>query len=347
MSVTGTTSGGNASPQLPAVGGSRAQTGVLGIRNNPWVHFLVRRLVSLVLVLLAVAIASFMMVRLIPGDPALVIGGYTASPDQLQIIRHELGIDVPLQQQFVNFWVNLFHGDLGTSFLTHEPVTQVISERISSSLQLATAAIVLVMGFSIPAGMISGAFTREGRHKRFEVGLTAVTSVVGSLPEYLAGTFLAFIFAVSLRLLPVAGQEGWQSLVLPTLALSLRPMAVLTRLVRVETLNILAMDYMRTARSKRLPARLIYVRHALPNVVTAALTIGGTLFAGIVGGAVVVENIFARNGLGTALVAAVLSRDYPVIQGIILVLGTVVVCANATVDIVLALIDPRSITRQS
>lgn len=320
---------------------------VASIARNPWLWFLVRRLTSLVLVLIALAIASFMLVRLIPGDPALIVGGLTATPDQIIAIRHQLGIDKPIGVQFVLFWVDLAHGDLGTSFLTHQPVIQVIQQRIGSSLQLAAASLLLVLLFSIPVGMLTGAMTREGRHRRFEVGLTAATSVLGSLPEYLAATFLAFLFAVWLRLLPVAGSEGWQSLVLPTLAVSLRPMAILTRLVRVETLNVMAMDYMRTARSKRLPARLLYVRHALPNVVTAALTIGGILFAGIIGGAVVVENVFARPGLGTALVSAVLSRDYPVIQGIILVLGVTVVVVNATVDILLAIVDPRSITRSS
>lgn len=348
MSVTSTTSAGRASTPHQVAGGPAPSGGLLSeMRTNQWVRFLVRRLFSLVLVLLALAIASFLMVRLIPGDPALVVGGLTATADQIRIIRHQLGIDVPMQQQFINYWVNLAHGNLGTSFLTHQPVTEVIAQRISSSVQLAASSLALVMLFSIPAGLISGALTREGRHKRFEVALTGATSVVGSVPEYLAGTFLAFLFAVEFRLLPVAGSEGLQSLVLPTLAISLRPMAILTRLVRVETLNVLSMDYMRTARSKRLPARLIYVRHALPNVVTAALAIGGILFAGIIGGAVVVENVFARPGLGTALVGAVLSRDYPVIQGIILVLGIIVVCVNATVDILLAVVDPRSITRQA
>ena len=205
----------------------------------------------------------------------------------------------------------------------------------------------LVLALSVPAGMFAGAFTREGRHRRAEVGFTAATSVIGSLPEYLAGTFLAFFFAVLFRLLPVAGSEGWQSLVLPALAMSLRPIAILARLVRVETLNVLAMDYMRTARSKRLPARLVYWRHVLPNVVTAALTIGGILFAGLIGSAVVVENVFARPGLGTTLVNAVLGRDYPIIQGIILVLGFTVVTVNATVDILLAIVDPRSMSRQA
>ena len=295
---------------------------------------------------MVLATASFMMVRLIPGDPALVVGGLSATPDELVLIRHELGIDEPLQVQYAKYWINLAHGNLGASFVTQEPVANVISDRAGSSFQLAGVSLALVLLVSIPLGMLTGALTRDGRHKRLEVTLTGVTSVVGSLPEYLVGTLLAFVFAVWLRLLPVAGSEGWQPLVLPALAISLRPMAILTRLVRVETLNVLAMDYMRTARSKRLPARVIYTRHALPNVVTAALTIGGILFAGIIGGAVIVENVFARPGLGTALVNAVLARDYPVIQGVILVLGVVVVVVNAAVDVLLAMIDPRSITRQ-
>jgi len=145
--------------------------------------------------------------------------------------------------------------------------------------------------------------------------------------------------------LPVGGGEGWESLVLPTLAISLRPIAIIARIVRVETLNVLALDYMRTARSKRLPARVLYLRHALPNVLTAALTVGGLLFAGLIGGAVVVENVFARPGLGTALTNAVLARDYPLIQGIILFLGVMVVFVNAIVDLSLALVDPRSLTK--
>jgi peptide/nickel transport system permease protein len=315
--------------------------------DNPWLRFVVRRLASLLVVLVALATASFLIVRLIPGDPALVVGGLSATPDQLATIRQQLGIDQPLPLQFVRYWVNLSRGDLGASFITHQAVTQVITDRLGSSIQFAAVSLALVFLFSIPMGMFTGALTRDGRHKRFEVGLTALTSVVGSLPEYLMGTLLAFVFAVWLRLLPVAGAAGPESLVLPALAISLRPMAILTRLVRVETLNVLAMDYMRTARSKRLPARLLYLRHAFPNVVTAALTIGGILFAGIIGGAVVVENVFARPGLGTALVNAVLAHDYPVVQGIILVLGVVVVVVNATVDVLLAVIDPRSISRQS
>jgi peptide/nickel transport system permease protein len=190
-----------------------------------------------------------------------------------------------------------------------------------------------------------GAFTREGRHKRGELTYTGVASVLGALPEFLAATFLAFVFAVWLRVLPVAGGDGLIGLILPVASVSLRPIAILSRIVRVETLNVLAMDYIRTARGKRLPWRLIYLRHTLPNVITAALTIGGVLFAGLVGGGVVVENVFARAGLGTALVTAVVQRDYPVIQGIVLVLGITVVLVNAIVDILVAIVDPRAVTR--
>ena len=316
------------------------------MRSNPWVRFLLRRFFSLVLVLVALIVATFMLVRLIPGDPAIVVAGPDATGEQIERIRTALGLDAPAPEQLLSYFSDLSRGDFGSSFITKEPVGSMIRQRIGTSVQLAAAALALVLLVSIPAGMLAGALTREGRHKKGEVAFTAVTSVVGSLPEYLAATFLAFIFAVWLRILPVAGTDSWQSLVLPTLAISARPMAILSRIVRVETLNVLAQDYIRTARSKQLPERLIYLRHTLPNVITAALTIGGILFAGIVGGGVVIENVFGRVGLGTALVTAVLSRDYPTIQGVILILGVTVVVVNAIVDILLAALDPRSLTKQ-
>jgi peptide/nickel transport system permease protein len=171
--------------------------------------------------------------------------------------------------------------------------------------------------------------------------------VLASIPEFLTATFLAFVFGVWLRLLPVAADASFRGAILPVIAISLGSTAFLMRIVRTETLNVLAMDYMRTARSKRLPARRIYLRHLLPNVVTSAFSVGGLVFANLIGGAVVVENVFARPGLGTALVASVLERDYPTTQGLILVLGIIVVVVNAIVDIVSALVDPRSLAREA
>jgi peptide/nickel transport system permease protein len=314
---------------------------------NPWVTFILRRVFSLIVILIALDFATFIMVRLIPGNPGLLVAGINATVAQVQQINHSLGVDQPIAQQFVTYTLQLLHGDLGTSFVDQEPVRQILAERTGPSLQLASVSLILVLGFSIPGGILAGAITREGHHKKIEIGFTGLTSVVGSLPEYLAATFLTYIFAIALHVLPVAGSDTWQALVLPTLAISLRPIAILMRVVRLETLNVLSQDYIRTARSKRLSVRLLYLRHALPNVIAAALTVGGVVFAGLIGGAVVVENVFARLGLGTALVGAVEARDYPVIQGVILVLGIVVVLANAMVDILLAVIDPRSITRQA
>jgi peptide/nickel transport system permease protein len=314
---------------------------------SPWVGFLVRRLIGLIAVLLGLLLATFMMVRLIPGDPALLVGGLTASGAELAAIRHELGVDQPAPTQFINYLSGLARGDMGRSFTSKQPVANVISERARPSAELAGAAFLSVMLLSVPLGILAGAMTREGQRPTFELGFTAVTSVVGSIPEFLMATFLAFIFAVSLRILPVAGSQGWQALVLPVAAISFRPIFTLARIVRLETLNTLAQDFIRTARSKRLSTRIIYLRHVLPNVLTAALTVGGILFSGLIAGAVLVENVFARLGLGTALVTAAVGHDYPVVQGIVLVLGMTVVIVNTVVDMALAAIDPRTLARQS
>jgi peptide/nickel transport system permease protein len=326
--------------------GHRAAVLLKALAHHRWAGFLMRRFLSLVLILVALVLATFFMVRLIPGDPAQITTGSGATNLDYAMVRQQLGLDRPLSEQLLLYIGRILHGDLGTSFALHIPVTDLIGQRIGYSLQLAAVSLLAVMLVSVPAGMLAGAFTRNGSHPRGEVVFTAATSIVGSVPEFLAGTFLAFIFAVWLRILPVAGVESWDTLILPTLAIALRPTAVVARIVRVETLNVLAMDYIRTARSKRLPARLVYLRHTLPNVLTAALTVGGLLFAGLIGGAVIVENVFARPGLGTGLVNAVLARDYPVIQGITLVLGFGVVVVNTLVDIALALVDPRSLARQ-
>ena len=306
-----------------------------------WVTFIARRALNLIFVLSGLVVATFLMVRMIPGDPAVLVLGDNATAADIARVRHALRLDLPPAVQLFAYSANLMRGDLGTSFSSGYAVTAVIAQRIGSSIQLAAASLAVVLLVSIPGGLLAAAFTHEGRRKDAEVILTGTTSMLGSLPEFLTATFLAFVFAVWLRLLPVAGEGTWQSLVLPVLAITLRPIAVLVRIVRVEALNVLVSDYVRTARSKRLPERLIYMRHVLPNVLSAALTIGGLLFAGLIGGAVVIENVFARNGLGTALIAAVLARDYPVIQGITLVLGTIVVLANAMVDLLLSAVNPR------
>ena len=315
--------------------------------RSPWIGFVARRALSLVVISAALVFATFALVRLIPGDPALALTGPDATPQQLAQVRHALGLDLPFGTQLETYILKLSRGDLGESFEYTTPVAELVAQNLPPSLGLAGLAIGAVLLVSIPIGMIAALFTRDGRHRVGEVTFTGATSVAGSIPEFLAATALAFVFAVWLRLLPVAGTEGWQSLVLPVAAVSIRPAATLARIVRVETLNALTQDYIRTARSKHLPELLIYVRHILPNVLTATLTIGGLLFANLVGGALVVENVFARVGLGTLIVNAVIAHDYPTIQGAILVIGFLVVIVNTIVDLALAAVDPRSLTKQA
>jgi peptide/nickel transport system permease protein len=310
-------------------------------------RFVLRRTVSLLVVLFLLLVATFMMIHLIPGDPARRIAGREASPDVVASIRQSLGLNDPLPVQFWAYFRRTLRLDFGTSFISHEPVSTVIASRLPKTAELAAAAFVTVMVLSLPVGILAGALTRERRHPKTEVMFTGVTSVGGALPHYLTATFLAFIFAVWLKVLPVAGSSGWKAIILPTAAIALRPVAVLARIVRVETLNVEAQDYMRTARSKRLPTYLLYFRHVLPNVLTAALTLGGLLFAGLIAGVVVVENVFAWPGLGTSLVQAVLARDYPVVQGLGLLFGVAVVVINTIVDVILSIVDPRSLVATS
>jgi peptide/nickel transport system permease protein len=312
---------------------------------NPWVAFVRRRIISVVVILLLLATVTFSLVRLIPGDPGVIIGGTASTRAEQLAIDHRLGVDRPFATQYWTYWNNLLHGDLGRSFITHDPVTKILKQNAGASLQVAGLALLLVLAVSIPGGIALGALTRDRRHRHLESWFTGIASVVGAMPELLVATLLAYAFALQIKFFPVGGTGGINFLVLPVLAISLRPIAILLRLVRVETLNALATDYVRTARSKRLPARILYLRHVLPNVVTAALTIGGLLFADLIAGTVIVESVYARRGLGTTLVNAVLSRDYPVIQGMVLVLGVSVVLANAIVDFLLASLDPRQVSR--
>jgi peptide/nickel transport system permease protein len=314
---------------------------------SPLARFLIRRLIGLAGVLAVLVVGVFCMVQLIPGDPVRSALGVDAQEADVVRIRHENGFDLPFFAQLWRYVSHLAHGDLGRSFTSAEDVSSIITGRIGSSLELAGAALAIVLIGGVTLGMLAAVLTREGRRPRFELGFAGATSILGALPDYLLGTILAFVFAVQFRLLPVAGSGGLKTLILPALAVSLHSTMTLARIVRVETLNVLAQDYIRTARSQRLPARIIYLRYALPNALTAALTVSGLIFASLIGGAVVVENVFARPGLGAALVDAVHSRQYVIVQGITLVLGCAVVLINTVVDLVIALIDPRSLSKQA
>lgn len=315
--------------------------------SNPWTRFALLRLRGLAIVLISLLLVTFLIIRLIPGDPGRRIAGRDATPEQVEQVRESLGLNKSLPLQFVDYVGKVIRLDFGKSFATGEPVRKTIADRLPNTAKLAGVSVLLILLVSIPLGILMGVATRDGRAPKLGLLFTAVTGASGALPEFLMATFLAFVFAVWLRWLPAAGASRWSSIILPALAISLRSIATLSHMIRMETLGVLAQDYMRTARSKRLPVRLIYFRHAMPNVMTVALTTAGLLLSGLLGGAMVVENVFAWPGLGTAVVQAVLVRDYPVVQGIVLLLGTMVVLINTVVDLAVGLIDPRSLIRQS
>lgn len=321
----------------------KAISGEAGFRLGPWPRFIFKRLVGLAGVLFTLLVMTFLLIFLVPGDPAVRQAGIDASQEQIEFERERMGLNRPITQQFFDYVSNASRLDFGDSFKTRQPVTEILQQRFPRTFELAISGLLLAILIGIPLGIVAGALTREGRNRRFEVVFMSITSVGGALPEFLTATLLAFIFAVTLKWLPIAGTRDANAIILPALAVSIRPIASLSRVVRLETLNVLAQDYVRTARSKRLPPLLLFVRHILPNVLTAALTISGLIFAGLLGGTVIVENVFAWPGLGTRVVEAVFNLDYPVIQGIVLYFGIVVVLINTFVDVLLALVDPRSL----
>lgn len=314
---------------------------------HPLLQLVARRLVSLAAVMVVVLVAVFSMVQLVPGDPIYQAYGTDITRPQYLELRRQYNLDKPLPEQFKIYVEDVFHGDFGRSRTSQQPVGELIKERIRTSAELAFAALMIVLVVGVPLGLAAGAMTQEGRHRKLELGFMGTSGGLASIPDYLMGTILVFVFAVWLKALPVAGAGSLNELVLPALALSIASTMSLARIVRLETLNVLAQDYIRTARSQRLPSHVIYGRHVLPNVLTAALTLGGLIFAGIIGGAVIVETVFARPGVGSALVEAVINNNYPVVQGVTLFFCLVVVAVNTLIDILIAIIDPRSLTKEA
>jgi peptide/nickel transport system permease protein len=317
------------------------------LARHPLTAFLGRRLGRLAVSLLLLVTASFAMIHLVPGDPVRAALGLTAPVELVEARRQSLGLDRPLWQQYVRYLGGLASGDLGRSMASDLPVAQVIGDRLPETAKLALLAFGVVMLVAIPLGVAMAALTHGGRRHGTELAFTGVTGVFAVIPEFLLAVGLVVVFAVGMKLLPVAGRGGPASYVLPVLALAVGPAAALARIVRVEALTVLGTSYMRTARAKRLPPRLLYLRHALPNLLTSALTIGGLLLTGLIAGSVLVETVFAWPGLGSSIVQSILAKDYPLVQGIVLVYGSAVLLVNLVVDVLLGMLDPRSTIRES
>jgi peptide/nickel transport system permease protein len=286
------------------------------------------------------------MIHLIPGDPVRAALGPTAPAPLVAAKRAEMGLDDPLLVQYWHYVEHLFTGDLGTSVVSQLPVSQIVSQRLPATLGLALLAFLVAVAVAVPVGVAMGVLTRRGHGRRSELAFTTGSVVLGIIPDFLVGVGLVYVFGVKLGWLPVAGNDTPSAYVLPVLALAIGPAAILSRIIRVEMVAVLQADFVRTARAKRLPARTIYLGHALPNALTASLTLGGLILSAMVAGTVLVENVFAWPGLGSTIVSSILNKDYQVVQAIVLVYGVGVLLVNTLVDVALALLDPRSMIRE-
>lgn len=311
-----------------------------------WIRYGVRRLGHFFVSIIVLVTAAFLMVQLIPGDPAQTSAGPNATPELVEQRREQLGLNLPLWAQYARLWGGLFTGSMGESISLRVPVADVLAARLPATLELAVLAVAIVLLVGIPLGLIAGALTRRGRRRGLEVAYTSMSTILSVIPEFLMGVALVYLFAVSSDLLPVAGREAPATYILPVAALSIGGIAAISRIVRAEALVVLEQEYIRTARAKRMRALRLHLHHVLPNILTATLTISGLLLGGMIAGTVLVENIFAWPGLGTTIVQSIQKKDYPLIQAIVIFYGTVILMINLVVDVVLIVIDPRTALRE-
>lgn len=307
--------------------------------------FIARRLLTLVVQLFFVAVLVFLMLRLVPGDPARAILGEMATEEQIDNMRHELGIDRPLLTQFMDWFTNVLQFDLGTSIISGRGVSGDIVDRIGNSFELIVISVVLSLIIAIPLGTIAALFSN--RFPDFALSSFAMLGL--SLPSFVIGTVAVLVFGLKLGWLPQARYVSWTDdpiahiklLILPGLTLAFGNTAVILRMTRSSMLEVLRQDYVRTARAKGLAENRVIRRHTLRNAINPVISIVGLEVSTLLGGMVIVEQIFNWPGLSTLLLSGVLSRDYPVVQGVVLVIATLTIVTNVIVDILYAVLDPR------
>ena len=300
--------------------------------------YIVRRALVAIPTLLGVATVVFGLLRLLPGDPASVIAGPTATAESIATIRHQLGLDLPLWEQYLTFLGRLLRGDLGISTRTGSPVVQEIFSRVPYTAELAVTSLVLAIAVGVAAGVIAA--TRRNGGADLGISGSAVFGV--SMPTYWLGLMLIIVFAVRLRVLPAAGaDQGALSLVLPAVTLALFSMGLVARQTRSAMLEVLGQDFVRTARAKGAGRSAVLIRHALRNALLPVVTTIGLQFGALLGGAVLTETVFAWPGVGRLLVDSISARDYPVVQGVVLLLSVSFIVINLLTDLVYAYVDPR------
>ena len=300
-------------------------------------RYFARRFLLSLPVLVGVTVVTFSLMYLIPGDPAVLLAGPTANLDEITALRSRLGLDRPPVFRYLDYMARLVRFDFGTSLRTKEPVAFEIKARLPNTLLLASIAITLAALFGVAMGILAAS-----RHLSSVDSLTMVFSLLGvSMPGFWLGLLLILVFAEYLQWFPVAGRGDWRFLVLPSITLAARALGEIARMSRADMLEILHEDFIRTAHAKGLGERKILVKHALRNAAIPTVTVVGLRFGTLLSGAVLTETIFAWPGVGRLMVDAISVRDFPVIQGTILVTAVVFILINLLVDLTYAWLDPR------
>jgi peptide/nickel transport system permease protein len=307
--------------------------------------FLARRLAGAIPILVIVSLITFAMIHMIPGDPATAIAGMSATGDQIEAIRRNLGLDQPLLIQLGRWYAALLHGDFGHSLLLGQPVGQVMALRLPVTLALSVYALVITLVLGLFSGIIAAL-----RHNTWVDQLAMIVAMFGiSLPNFYLGLLMIILFAVDLRWLPTGGYVpftddplGWLATsTMPAISLALLLTGLLARITRSTMLEVLRQDYIRTARAKGLPNRRVVLRHALANALIPITTVVGIIISLLISGSVVTETLFSIPGVGQLLTQAVLNRDYPMVQGGLLITTALLVLINIGIDACYAFLDPR------
>lgn len=300
-------------------------------------HYVVGRLIQSVLTITLAAILVFLAVRLTPGDPAELLLPRGAPPEQIAAVRQAWGLDDPLPVQFALYLRNLAQGDLGISRTYHEPVLDVILDRLPATLTLASAAILLAILIAIPLGVLSS--LRPG--SVFDNATTTLSITTQSIPSFFLGVQLILIFSLWLSILPASGSTSPKHLILPAITLAADSTALMIRIIRTEMIRVMRQEYIRVAFAKGLRRKRVIIGHAFRNAANPLVTIVGLRFGALLGGAVVTETIFAWPGIGRLVIQSVFARDYALIQGIVLVAAVLFTTVHLLVDVIYALLDPR------
>ncbi len=308
-------------------------------------RYIIRRILLTIPTLILASMAIFLLLRLIPGDPASLVAGSDATPEQVQAVRRDLGLDRPLPVQYVEWLSRILRGDFGRSLIGKYDVWQQVRRAYPATIELTMAAALLALAIALPLGLLAALHPRSWLDR----AISAFNALAIGVPNFWLGILLILIFALHFPILPPGGRvpldedaiAGLKSLVLPTVTLASGLAAVLTRFIRSAMLEVLSEDYVRTARAKGLRANAVVRRHALRNALIPVITVLGIQLGRLLGGAVIVEAVFAWPGMGRLVVQAITSRDYIVVQGTLLLLVTVFILINLLVDIAYGFIDPR------